>query len=368
MRPGVFYTAFLAVTGLAWAAEGDEKAALRARLLAKIDDTQQQIEQRLLERNSLEEELRRIESDRVKAADELAQAEQQLHSSGERLTQLEQDHHRQQRRAEQLENRLARIIRINYSRLTYPPLRIILETNNERNWTRHLAYLKHLTAAQWRLSVEAHELSRDLSATIAELRKLRTAVAARREKQQRQLQTLERLGKERSSTLQRIKSELVGERDRLVNYQRTKERLQQLANSIGELRLDELAPERPFASLRGRLPSPVADARGEADKRRSGIRLFAPYGEEVRAPAAGRVVFANWISGLGLVLILDHGEDYLSLYAHNQRFAASVGDWVKPGQLIGFVGDSGGNNLPMLLLQLLHQGRQLNPTEWLGRG
>lgn len=130
--------------------------------------------------------------------------------------------------------------------------------------------------------------------------------------------------------------------------------------------------QRAFAELRGALPwptvgnlaEPFGEPGGDGDLRRSGVRLAAPSGQPVNAVAAGQVVFADWLRGFGLLLILDHGEGYMSLYGHVREALKETGDWVSGGETIGTVGDSGGQSEAGLYFEIRHQGQPVDPARW----
>lgn len=109
-----------------------------------------------------------------------------------------------------------------------------------------------------------------------------------------------------------------------------------------------------YGSARG------TDSRAKWD----GVLIGAPEGATVRAVHGGRVVFADWLRGAGLLVILDHGNGYLSLYGHNQRLLKSAGDIVKAGESIATVGNSGGQDTPALYFAIRQQGRPTDPAQW----
>ncbi|AUF94492.1 peptidase M23 [Pseudomonas sp. 02C 26] len=128
-----------------------------------------------------------------------------------------------------------------------------------------------------------------------------------------------------------------------------------------------------FSAARGKLPWPVngrllarfGDARGgDARAKWDGVMISASSGTQVRAVHGGRVVFADWLRGAGLLVILDHGNGYLSLYGHNQRLLKSAGDVVKAGEAISTVGDSGGQESAGLYFAIRQQGRPSDPAQW----
>jgi len=129
---------------------------------------------------------------------------------------------------------------------------------------------------------------------------------------------------------------------------------------------------RPFVKQKGSLAWPVkgkirrnyGQLRANSQLRWNGILIAAPGGNNVRAFYHGRVVFADWLQGMGLLVIVEHGDGYLSLYGHNQELLHGVGSWVKPGEIIARVGDSGGQSETALYFELRKGGRPVNPMPW----
>jgi murein hydrolase activator len=99
----------------------------------------------------------------------------------------------------------------------------------------------------------------------------------------------------------------------------------------------------------------------------NGWLIQAQGGQEVSAVAYGRVAYADWLRGYGLILILDHGDGFMSLYAHNEALLRDVGDWVRPGDLIATVGNSGGVAETGVYFELRRNGRPVNPSGWFAR-
>ncbi|THG71716.1 peptidase M23, partial [Pseudomonas sp. A-1] len=132
------------------------------------------------------------------------------------------------------------------------------------------------------------------------------------------------------------------------------------------------AVDGPFAQARGRLPWPVdgqllarfGAPRGDARLKWDGVLIGAAAGTRVRAIHDGRVVFADWLRGAGLLVIVDHGGGYLSLYGHNQTLLKAAGDLVKAGEAIATVGTSGGQDTPALYFAIRQQGQPSDPLRW----
>jgi len=95
-----------------------------------------------------------------------------------------------------------------------------------------------------------------------------------------------------------------------------------------------------------------------------GVRIRAEQGSEVRAISTGKVIFADWFRNMGLLMILDHGEGYMSLYGYNQSLLKKSGDWVVEDEVIAYAGDSGGQSTPSVYFEIRHRGEPLNPILW----
>ncbi|MDM8568943.1 peptidoglycan DD-metalloendopeptidase family protein [Thiotrichales bacterium HSG1] len=127
-----------------------------------------------------------------------------------------------------------------------------------------------------------------------------------------------------------------------------------------------------FVKLKGRLPYPIE---GKVIKnfgqpsigylKWQGILIKATKGSKIRAVAWGQVVFAQWFRNLGLLVIIEHGSGYMSLYAHNQSLYIKLGDWVNAGDVIATVGNSGGHKTSALYFEIRHQGIPQSPKQWL---
>jgi septal ring factor EnvC (AmiA/AmiB activator) len=133
--------------------------------------------------------------------------------------------------------------------------------------------------------------------------------------------------------------------------------------------------DEPFARSKGKLAWPVqgrlagsfGQPRGAGPVKWNGVLLEAAAGTPVRAVHRGRVAFADWLTGLGLLVIVDHGGGYLSLYGHNEALLKESGDWVEPGEPIAQVGDTGGQARPGLYFELRYKGEPIDPAPWIAK-
>jgi len=190
-----------------------------------------------------------------------------------------------------------------------------------------------------------------------ELSRLQTA----RERRGRALVTLEADSKNRARELDRLKEQQGGLEKLVRELRRALERIDKFPTDSKDA----------FAKLRGKLSWPVAGKlmASFGQTRAGGVKwdgvlLSGSQGSAVRVVYHGRVVYADWLSGLGLLTIIDHGDGYLSLYGHNERLYKEVGERVTAGDTIATVGDSGGRSTPALYFEIRKAGRPIDPRPW----
>ncbi|WP_101759286.1 murein hydrolase activator EnvC [Oceanicoccus sp. KOV_DT_Chl] len=184
--------------------------------------------------------------------------------------------------------------------------------------------------------------------------------------------------KERENNLAKINSAIKNNDQRLSQMNKDRSELEKLLAAVEQTLANISIPSeyQPFHSLKGRLPWPVAGKpsnrfgrlRNGTNLQWQGISIPGNEGSIVKAIHHGRVVFADWLRGSGLLVIIDHGDGYMSLYAHNQSLLKETGDWVNPGDVIATVGNSGGQRQAGLYFEIRHQGKPTNPALWCKRG
>lgn len=162
--------------------------------------------------------------------------------------------------------------------------------------------------------------------------------------------------------------------EKLSNRQRLESLLDKITASIANLP----TPEEilPFGDMKGKLQLPIqgnitekyGDLRNEGKLKWNGLYISASRGTPVHAVHYGRIVFADWLRGFGLLMIISHGEGYMSLYGHNQLLYKEAGDWISAGELIAKAGDSGGQQSTGLYFEIRQEGKPLDPLLWCSTG
>jgi septal ring factor EnvC (AmiA/AmiB activator) len=160
----------------------------------------------------------------------------------------------------------------------------------------------------------------------------------------------------------------------LRRLEKDRQELEALLDAVEETIADLKIPNdyRPFAARKGDMSwptnGPVRYRFGSRQKpsmiRRQGVTIAGKSGNNVNAIHHGRVVFADWFRGKGLLIIVDHGDGFMSLYAHNQSLLSEIGDWIKAGEPIATVGNSGGQRESGLYFEIRQNGEPTNPARW----
>jgi len=154
--------------------------------------------------------------------------------------------------------------------------------------------------------------------------------------------------------------------------------LQQLLKEIRNIMpstLTEIDKRETFSKRRGRLQWPVqgnvkrlfGKSRQAANLKWNGVLIPSAEGKEVKAISHGRVAYADWLRGYGMLVIIDHGEGYMTLYGYNETILKNTGDWVAPGDVIATVGDSGGQTQSSLYFEIRRGTQPVNPQQWITR-
>ena len=234
--------------------------------------------------------------------------------------------------------------------------------------------LLQLFRSRARRSDRAHQLSTSSASRPwkTELEAEDQQLAALEERRRSELERLEQAREKRGAVLASLQTD---SRARAQNLERLKRQQSGLEKLLRELkRAIERFPadsNDDFARLRGKLAWPVSGrltARFGQSRaggvKWDGVMVATDRGTDVRAVSQGRVVYADWLPGLGLLTIVDHGEGYLSLYGHNDRLYKAVGERVSTGEPIAAAGDTGGRSRPELYFEIRKGGKPIDPAPW----
>lgn len=404
--------ALVLLAGLAWpgavaAQAQSQKAAEQQLRKARVELQQIARERRKLEgeRGDAAQRLRKADERLGNSSRALAGTEKELQARNEELAELQRERTRMQGDLEQRRQRLGILLRSAYATGNQAPLKLLLAQDRIADGQRDLAYYRYAQREQVR---QIGELSAAMEALAANETRIEAAAGELQALQARQKAELATIQRDRGS-----RAKLVAELDERFKDRGSREKalgqdvksLERLlanlraaaARADAERRAAAAAARRERdgsaktpAATPGKVPPKVASAApvpkvgglgwpasGDLLARyggplpdgrtSSGVLIGAAAGSPVNAVADGTVVFSEWMTGYGLILIVDHGNGYMSLYAHNETLLRDAGDRVRRGDALARVGSSGGHGRPALYFELRHNGQPVDPATWLQR-
>ena len=253
-------------------------------------------------------------------------------------------------------------------------LKVLLNQEDPNEIARMLAYYDYFNQARSR-QIESYNLTLlDLDRVTQELAAETVVLESQRRALGAQQKSLANVQKEKQMTLKALINQISTTGSALLKLEQDRGRLEQLLDKLEEslANLDAPRNAQPFAGMQGKLLLPVegrishrfGNHRNQGKLRWHGIFIDAAEGESVYAVHYGRVVFSDWLRGFGLLMIISHGEGYMSLYGHNQALFRETGDWVSAGEVIAAVGDSGGQDKTGLYFEIRIDGKPNNPQNW----
>lgn len=375
--------ALLWLFGHSFAAEdSDAVMERRERDLDAIERQVQNLGQELIGRNAERQAL-------IKELEERERDVAALAIAGRELDQLvrEQTRVAEELRARQAEEqqalkaelvRLSELVRAAYVMGRADGLRMLLNQEDPLRASRIISYfvyfnrervgrIQAVEARAERLALLAGDAERE-AARLVDLAKQQDATRTR----------LIDAKRERAAVLADLERAIsTGEED-VASLRQDAENLRLLVEHLrqrAQIRAELDVQQEPFAQRRGRLAWPLLEGRVRAAFGSprvgsglvwDGVLLAAREGEEVRAVYNGRVVYADWLTGFGMLLVIDHGDGYMTLYGHNEALLKEVGEWVSANEVVALSGNSGGRGDAMLYFAIRRNGEPLDPAAWCG--
>lgn len=272
------------------------------------------------------------------------------------------------------EELIKQAVRASYISGQEPYLKLLLNQQDPARSARMLHYFESFNRERLARVERFRETLNELLATREQIEASSRERDSREIQLQAQLDSLSEEQSQRNTLLAALKDDIANRSDELQQLTEDRGRLEALLEKIQEAIANIPAPEQltPFAQSRGKLPWPVAGtalnrfgaAYSDGNLHRQGIVMSADVGSPVRAVHPGRVVFADWLRGSGLLVVVDHGEGYLSLYANNQSLVKRKGDWVNRGEALATSGENSGTGSPGIYFEIRHNGQAQDPALW----
>lgn len=326
----------------------------RARLLGELEQSERDVA-------SLARAGHQLDVDIAEQRDTVARLRKQLEGERQALA-------REQRA-------LGQLMRTAYAAGRADRLRLLLNQEDAERLSRMLAYYDYINQrrleriaatraraeALQRLATLAEEEAQRLQGLATAQRATRERLEAAQARRSRVLDGLEALIASRDEEILALEADAAALRNLILRL----ERMGQIMDEV-DVRLE------PLSERRGRLPWPVPGRilvhygapKDVGGMTWDGVVLAAAEGSPVRAVHPGRVVFADWLRGFGLLLIIDHEDGYLTLYGNNQSLLKDPGEWVMAGETVALSGTTGGRGAAGLYFAMRHNGKPLDPASW----
>lgn len=380
MRRGLLAAAAAGLAAIAMGAAGAAGVAAKEAELkqvrSRIESIRKSIVAEAERRDSLAAELKDAELEIQSARERLAEIRSRRAATEARLRALESERADTQKKIVDEREALAGELRVAYMNGRQEQVKLLLNQGNPAQLGRVMAYYGYFGQARAEriTAINEHLAHLDLLAEsiAAEASRLQAIEA----ENLKEVSSLAGARDRRKTTLAAVQSKIKTRNDELAVLERDARALEKLVEQLRRAieEFPELT-EQPFQRVKGKLPWPVkgkllarfGQLRAGGPLKWQGLVIAADRGAQVRAPFYGRVVYADWLPGLGLLIVLDHGGGYMSLYGHNEQLYRRVGERVSPGDALAAVGDAAGFGRAGLYLEI-RKGRQtIDPSAWLAK-
>ncbi len=359
-------------------AETDEQAAQTSELeniRVRIKDVETRIKGAKDESDKLRKELRDNEISTAQALTRLHDIKLSISKKKTELEDLQFEQYEHEQSLNQEKQQLVQQIRAAYQVGRNDYVKLLLNQEDPSRVGRALAYYDYHNRVRTERIVQVKQTLSDISKIKTEIESETQRLETFKSEHEAKLSEFHRYRASRRDIIARLQSYIEEQDVELHTLQENERKLGELLSDLKEekaVTVEMFEDMPPFDTLRGGLKWPVAgkliqrfgSTKKGGNLKWQGVLIDAESGTSVNAISTGKVVFADWFRNLGLLIILDHGDGYMSLYGHNQNLLKNTGDWVLAGEKIATVGDSGGQSDTALYFEIRKGAEPLNPSKW----
>jgi septal ring factor EnvC (AmiA/AmiB activator) len=354
--------------------EEAEHQAQLDKLKRTISSLEDKLQRQSQEKDSLFGQLKTIELKSTQLAGHIRQLRQQISAKESELSGLKITKGQLQGRIKEQSTAIAEQIRAAYKMGTGEPVKLLLNQQDPQQIARVFKYYDYLLQARsqkiQQFKADVDQLT-DLEETI---NKTKIKLAKTRENLETESRALAQNRVQRTAKVQELESTLQLTEKKLDALKRQRSQLEEVIETLRSAAADfgRTDQYRSFASAKGQMLWPVKGKllekygnRRTRDLRWEGWLIDVNLSSSVQAIHQGRVVFSNYLRGFGLLIIIDHSDGYMSLYAHNQELLRDTGVSVERGEIISRAGNTGGLSDPAVYFEIRKDGQPVNPKSWL---
>ncbi len=353
------------------AVASDDEARAREQLLQLQTDIQQMnqlLEKIRKQRNKEERALSSTEQDIGELHKQIKQIALRLKGGQSRLKKLKADQLLLVSQISKQQQQIGTTLRSLYRSGQQPYLKLVLSQQDPERSARMLHYFDYLNQAQNQQITGYRDTLATLEKIDTDIQQTQLQLTNQRSDLKQQKSNIQQQQAERKKIITRLKSTLKNKDRELASKQAQQAELQRVIQALQASIADISVPGKQFKQQRGKMKWPVkgklkhrfGSSKGN-DMRWNGVFIATKEGAPIIAIHHGRVVFSDWLRGFGLLLIVDHGNDYMSLYAHNRSVLKEHGEWVNEGEIVATSGNSGGQNISGLYFEIRYKGKPQNP-------
>ena len=343
-------------------------------LEAEISKFREMLESTKSQRSELESSLELNEKEISEILNKINEIQQKLVDGEDKISSLILEQKELEGKKKIQQRHIGKQIRAAHKLGTQHYLKVVLNQEDPNQLARMMKYYDYFNRARTE-QIDAYEvLLRELDDIELNIKEQNQVLDKRRTQLERQETSLISLQREKKKVLSALVQQINETGDLIEKRTLDREHLASLLERIIAGIVNLSAPEdaQPFADMRGNMLLPVngdirqrfGSGRNEGKLHWDGVFIEADEGEPVHSIHYGRVVFSDWLRGFGLLLIINHGEGYMSLYGHNQVLYRETGDWVAAGELIANVGNTGGQQRSGLYFEIRSAGIPSDPQLW----
>ncbi len=360
------------------AAGKDQEKAKLDKLKRSISALEKRLDKRNQEKNTLVNALKKVEVEAAKTGKSIRQLTSKINHRNNRLTTLEKQQRDLQKNIKNQNSAITEHLAAAYKLGDQEPIKLLLNQEDPQQLSRLFKYYSYfLEARNQKIETYISDVEQ-LSALMTEVTQQKLLLDSAKKDLVRDQNQLLAVSERRSATLKKLNISMQSDKSKLDKLIKDRAELEELFNAVedavSQIVLSAPPSGRSFVSQKGLLQWPlkgrVAHSYGSqrsGSLRWEGWMIGAKSGESVNAVHDGHVIFSNYLRGFGLLIILNHGDGYMTLYAHNQELLKDTGDWVLSNETIARAGDTGGLDKPALYFEIRKQGQPADPQIWLGK-
>ncbi|KTD75587.1 murein hydrolase activator EnvC family protein [Legionella waltersii] len=258
---------------------------------------------------------------------------------------------------------LANQVQARYQMGEYQPLKWIINQDDPFKISRVLTYYQYMIKSREQLIEQIQTTTNEINANKDKLHKELSETQQLKFRLVQNQQQLEQHKQYHQALIHSLDNDIQNKKHTLQEFQKNKDNLSQLLKSLSQQ--SAMKNSKPFNQMHKKLPLPIHSTHRSLHRMNQGVTIFADEGSVVSAVYPGKVVFSDWLNGYGLLIIIDHGQGFMTLYAHNQSLFKQKGQFVQQNEQIATVGHTGGIKQNGLYFEIRQKGKAVNPLNWL---